>query len=340
MRIRRSIGQRRAAGTRFAEECRGETGREDGESGSGQETAMKQGVRIMVVDDDERLRDIISQTLSDDGHEVTKKTTGKEALDAFREGPFPLVIADIEMDHISGFKLLREVKKLHPTTEVILITNYPAVETAIEALRLKACDYIMNASGSLDLILSAVNRAVEKIQQNEEYNRLLTMLMKQNKELEQSWITYREAAARDEATGLYNAGYFHEALAIELNRASHYHRSLSLLFLEVTGSSRSNSKRAHEAKEKASPLYTVSRIVQKRLRKSDLLVRYRDEMLAILLPETPRDGSRCVIESLRRLLSEQPLQGPDRNITVSMRLAVYPEDGADGAALIKNAAPC
>jgi diguanylate cyclase (GGDEF)-like protein len=294
--------------------------------------------RILVVDDDERLRDIVSQTLSDDGHEVTKTTNGEEALDAFRENPFPLVIANIEMHSMSGIKLLQEVKQLHPDSEVILITNYPVIETAIEALRQKACDYIMNAYDSLDLISSAVNRAVEKIKQSEEHCRLLDMLTKYNKELEHSWRTFKDSAAHDDLTGLYNARYFHEALAVELNRASHYHRNLSLVFLDVKWHYYNNRAQGHE--EKARLLCTVSQIVKKRLRKSDLLVRYRDETFAILLPETPRDGTRCVIESIRRLLSEHPFQGPERNITVSMRIAVYPEDGSDGDALISNTTQC
>ncbi|MCK9418779.1 MAG: diguanylate cyclase [Nitrospirae bacterium] len=299
---------------------------------------MKPGIRIMVVNDDEKLRDIVSQTLSDDGHEVTKKRSGEEALDAFRKYPFSLVIADIEMQSMSGIKLLQEVKKLHPDSEVILITNYPAIETAIEALRLEACDYIMDTYDSLDLISSAVNRAVEKIKQTEEHYRLLDMLTKQNKELEQSRIKFTDLAVRDEVTGLYNAHYFHEALAIELNRSSHHHRNVSVVFLDVTWHNSDRSTRGHE--EKARLLCTVSQIIKKRLRKSDLLVRYRDETFAILLPETPRDGTQCVIESLRRLLSEHPFQGAEGNITVSMRMAVYPEDGADGTALINNATHC
>jgi diguanylate cyclase (GGDEF)-like protein len=294
--------------------------------------------RILVVDDDERLRDIISQTLSDDGHEVTKKTGGKEALAAFRENPFPLVIADIEMHSMSGIKLLQEIKQHHPDSEVILITNFPVIETAIEALRHKACDYIMNAYDSLDLISSAVNRALEKIKQSEEHRRLLDMLTNANRELEQSWRTSKDSAAHDQLTGLYNARYFHEALAVELNRASHYHRNLSLVFLDVKWHSPNNRAQGHE--EKARLLCTISRIVKERLRKSDLLVRYRDETFAILLPETPRDGTRCVIESIRRLLSEHPFQGPEGNTMVSMRIAVYPGDGADGDALIDNATEC
>ncbi len=310
----------------------------DGEYVSEQETTMKPGIRILVVHDDERLRDIVSQTLSDDGHEVTKKTSGEEALDAFRENPFPLVIADIEMKSMNGIKLLQEVKQLHPDSEVILITNHPAVETAIEALRHEAFDYIMHAYDSLDLISSAVNRAAEKIKQTEEQCRLLDTLTKYNKELEQSWITFKDSAAHDEVTGLYNARYFHEALAVELNRASHYHRNLSVVFLDVKWHYYNNRAQGHE--ETARLLCTVSQMVKKRLRKSDLLVRYRDETFAILLPETPRDGTRCVIESIRRLISEHPFQGSEGNITVSMRIAVYPEDGTDGTALINNTTQC
>jgi len=163
-------------------------------------------------------------------------------------------------------------------------------------------------------------------------------LGRSNKELEQSWISFKNATVLDDVTGLYNARYFHEALAVELNRSSHYHRNVSIVFLDVNWHHGNNRVPGHE--EKTRLICTVSQIVKKRLRKSDLLVRYRDETFAMLLPETPREDTRYLIESIRRLLSEQPLQLSEGNITFGMRIAVYPEDGADGTALINNTTQC
>lgn len=299
------------------------------------------GIRILVVDEEDKLRETVSRTLSSDGHEVTQIASGKKAIDAFRKHPFPLVISDIEMKNMSGIELLQEVKQLHPDSEVILMTNHPSMETAIAALRHEACDYIMKAYDSLDLITSAVNRAVKKVQHSEEHRRLLDLLTKQNEELEHSWRTFKEAAAHDELTGLFNLRYFHEALDVEVNRSSHFKRNLSLVFVDVKFNQRNNLSTGTE--EKTRLLCIVAQIVNNRLRKSDLLARYQDETFAILLPETSGDGTQCVIDGIRQLLSENPLLSrealPAGNITFSMRTAVYPEDGVDGTALIRNTTP-
>lgn len=296
------------------------------------------GIRILVVDEEDSLRETVSQALNSSGHEVTQKTSGEDALDSFRKNPFPLVISDIEMKNMNGIKLLQEIKKLRPATEVILITNYPSIETAVSALRHEACDYIMKAYDSLDLISSAVNRAVKKIQYSEEHRKMLDMLTKQNKELERTWRTLKDSTARDELTGLYNFRYFHEALEVELIRAGHFSRNLSLVFIDIK--CHKHDKSAPAPDEKARLLRSVAEIVKKRLRKSDLLVRYQDDTFAMLLPETPRDGTRRVIDGIRQLLSGHTFQCREDqsvgNISISMRIAVYPEDGTNAAALIYN----
>jgi diguanylate cyclase (GGDEF)-like protein len=297
---------------------------------------MSLGIRILVVDEDEKLQRILSQALSEDGHHVTQKTSGKTALNAFRKEPFPLVITDIEMRSMSGIRVLQEIKQLDRGSEVILITKYPAVETAIEALRCEAFDYIIKTYDSLDLIWSAVNRAVEKIRRAEEYRNQLDMLARQNSELESAWRVFKNSAVRDEVTGLYDHRYFHEALAVELDRSRRINRNMSVVFVDVIY--HGNQSSTHWQEEKAQLFLAVARTVQSRLRRTDLLVRYRDDALAILLPETPRTGTLCVTDGIRQFLSEHPFGGSDARSTASMsidmRTAVYPDDGSDVASLI------
>ncbi len=98
--------------------------------------------RILVVDDEEGMREFLELMLTQKGYEVTVASGGKEALHALRERPFNIVIADIRMEPVSGLDVLREAKKIQPDTVVIMISAYASAETAMEAMREGAYDYL------------------------------------------------------------------------------------------------------------------------------------------------------------------------------------------------------
>jgi DNA-binding NtrC family response regulator len=87
--------------------------------------------RILVVDDEQSLRIIISQVLSDDGHDVTVAANGEEALELFEQEPFPIVFTDIVMGDLNGLELLQKIKELQPETQVIVVTSHASLDTAI-----------------------------------------------------------------------------------------------------------------------------------------------------------------------------------------------------------------
>jgi len=122
----------------------------------------KEKVRILVVDDEEAIRGTVSSLLEEEGYEVTAVSSGEEALARFGDDPFPLVITDIRMGGMTGIDLLQGVKRLHPKTETIIMTSYASLETAVLALRSGAYDYILKPFEDLELVTTAVARAVEK----------------------------------------------------------------------------------------------------------------------------------------------------------------------------------
>jgi diguanylate cyclase (GGDEF)-like protein len=103
-------------------------------------TTPQKPLRILVADDEQSLRTIVSQVLGEDGHAVTTVASGEEALTVFRKQPFPLVITDIRMGGMSGIDLLQNVKKMSPDTAVIIMTSHASLDTAITALRTGAYD--------------------------------------------------------------------------------------------------------------------------------------------------------------------------------------------------------
>lgn len=116
---------------------------------------------ILVVDDEPNIIEILEIVLLDDGMEVLKSRSGREALAILREKKVDVVISDIKMPDFSGVELLREAKPVSPETIFIMITAFASTETAIEALQYGAYDYITKPFKMEDL-RGIVHRALEK----------------------------------------------------------------------------------------------------------------------------------------------------------------------------------
>ena len=98
--------------------------------------------RILVVDDDQDTCTLMADILREEGYDVVASLRGEEALQLLEEQEFDLVLSDIKMPRVSGIELLLHVRKKNLDTEVILITAYASVETAVQALRGHAFDYM------------------------------------------------------------------------------------------------------------------------------------------------------------------------------------------------------
>ncbi|MBI5473884.1 MAG: sigma-54-dependent Fis family transcriptional regulator [Ignavibacteriae bacterium] len=98
---------------------------------------------ILIVDDEEIIRDSVSFVLKKEGFSVQEAENGKVALEYVKERSFDLVITDIEMPEMKGIELLDHITHISPETLVVVITAYGSIETAIAALRKGAVDYIL-----------------------------------------------------------------------------------------------------------------------------------------------------------------------------------------------------
>ena len=109
--------------------------------------------RILVVDDEEIIRESLSYILKKEGFYVEEAANGKIALDKFRENNFDLVITDLEMPVMKGVELMEQVKTLNVQTAIMVITAFGSLETAISALRNGASDYILKPVEFDELII-------------------------------------------------------------------------------------------------------------------------------------------------------------------------------------------
>jgi len=116
--------------------------------------------RILLVDDEVLILNVLKTVLTSDGHEVVSSQDGEQAIREIQAKTFDLVISDIRMIPIDGIELLRRIRAITPSLPVILMTGYGTVKSAIEALHLDVFDYIPKPIRVVDF-LHVVNQALK-----------------------------------------------------------------------------------------------------------------------------------------------------------------------------------
>ena len=117
--------------------------------------------RILIVDDDETVRLSYRRSLADTPWEVAAAQNGDEALRAMQTNPTDVVLLDLRMPGVDGLSVLGTIKRKWPDSEVVIITGYPSLDSAITAVRLGASNYVVKPVGPeevVDLATAAMNR--------------------------------------------------------------------------------------------------------------------------------------------------------------------------------------
>lgn len=122
---------------------------------------FQERLKILIVDDDPSIRNMLAIVLKKSGYDVTGANNGKAGLDNLKKGAFDLVISDIKMPDISGIELLKKIKSINPEIPVIMITAYASANDAVEAMKLGAEDYITKPF-NLDELKIIIDRAIYK----------------------------------------------------------------------------------------------------------------------------------------------------------------------------------
>src|SRR5262249_22396374 len=133
--------------------------------------SMAAATKLLVVDDEAGMRKSLAIMLRREGYTVAESASGKDALDQLGREVFDLVVADLSMDDVSGLDVLRHVKQTTPEVEVILMTGYGTIESAVEAMKLGAYDFITKPFQSEEILLR-VRNALDKRQLRQEVHRL------------------------------------------------------------------------------------------------------------------------------------------------------------------------
>jgi DNA-binding NtrC family response regulator len=125
------------------------------------QTAQEAQPRVLVVDDDPAVRQLLVDYLMRHGFTCTTAGSGQDAMEALDGGHFDLVLMDVRMPGVDGITALREIKHQHPAQQVVMMTGSREVEPAVEAMRLGAEDYVMKPFAMREM-LGKVSDAIHK----------------------------------------------------------------------------------------------------------------------------------------------------------------------------------
>lgn len=133
---------------------------------------------VLLIDDEEKLRQLLLRIIRLEGFDVQEAATGQAALKKLASQDFEVVLCDVKLPDSNGVDLVKQIKTLHPATEVILLTAYGNVPDGVQAMRNGAFDYIMKGDDN-DKIIPLLHRAMEKVQLQRKLEQLQQRVTKQ-----------------------------------------------------------------------------------------------------------------------------------------------------------------
>ena len=132
-------------------------------------------IKVLIVDDDKSIAEVLEGLISDNERTVHVCHDGVTALERIEKHPYDLILVDLIMPKVGGLDILKYAKKINPEIMVVILTGYASLESAIEAIREGAYDYIRKPC-KLEEIQIVVDNAIEKIRLNRENRALIKKL--------------------------------------------------------------------------------------------------------------------------------------------------------------------
>lgn len=274
---------------------------------------MAEKTNILVVDDEEVMRSLLHDVLSEAGYKVEAVSSGDEAIGKIRQEQFSIVITDLKMPGMNGIEILKKVKAINSDLCVVMITAYPSIESVIEVMREGAYDYIVKPF-NVDEIKLVIRRAAER-----------QYLLQEAGQKE----FYRELSILDCLTGVYNHRHFQEVLPREVERAKRYNFTISLLMIDLDDFKKHNDTYGHLAGDKL--LRAFAEFFVGAIRAEDMVFRYGGEEFTIICPETPKQAGVAVAKRLLNLAKQK------MSVSISIGLSCFPDDASNKDELIKKA---
>ena len=294
----------------------------------------KNNAHILIVDDEPEIRSMVRETLSE-SYNCAVANSAEEALLLLQTEEYGLVISDINMGGMSGLEMIPQVRAIAPDTVIMMISGEQNIESAIEAMRVGAFDYIMKPF-DFQHVEAAVRRALEHhalLEAKRHHENHLEELVRQ-RTAELNHLAYHDAL-----TDLPNRILFEDRLTQALILAERNRQPLGMLFLSLD-----RFKKVHDTLGRAIGDRLLQKVAE-RLRgnahKGETVARFEGDEFALLLTQIGGTEDEDVVEVIFQINESLKLpfviDDHELFITVSIGISLYPDDGADAPTLLKNA---
>ena len=268
---------------------------------------------ILIIEDEEETASVIETTLQGLGYNVYRVLEPREGIALLSDTEFAAVITETRSAKMNGIEVTRAVQRACPETNVIVLTFYSFISSAIEAMEAGAYGYITKPL-NISEIRIVTQRAVERF-----------FLLSANADKDY----YAQLVVQDGLTGLYNRRYFNELMTLEFSKLNRSQDTLSLLMIDVDDFKKYNDTNGHPAGDKL--LKDAAQVFGAAVRDVDSVCRYGGEEFAILLPQADKDDAALVAERLRAQVNLY------LGSTISIGIASSPADAQEAKALIDKA---
>lgn len=285
--------------------------------------AIESKPRILVVDDDLMVRDVIVESIRLVGFEADVSDDGLEALELAGQKNYDLLVTDMRLPGIDGLSLIRRLRSIGKTSDVIVITGHGTIENAVECIKAGAIEYLIKPF-TVEQIQLAVRKAMD-----------LRELRRRATEGE----FYRELSYVDSLTGVYNRRYLDESLQREIQKAERQGGDLVLLMVDIDDFKIYNDRNGHQMGDQA--LVQLGEILRSTCRAYDIVTRYGGEEFAVLVTGADRANASGVADRIVSKVRAAKFSGeeslPSGSLTVSVGMAAYPWDATTPEELLRCA---
>lgn len=276
-------------------------------------TRMTKGMgRILVVDDDPKICEFVATVMRKEGYHVDTAPGGEDGLRMAIEGLPDLIILDLMMPKVTGFDVIKELKKYPDTKDIpiFVLTAKDLSREEKEGLLADAAKVVQKGGISKEDLIAEIKR-MEILQPD-------------------------RAGLIDDVTGLFNHRYFVNRASYEVGRGHRYGREVSVALIDIDSFGHYIEVNGQLLGDVV--LKDISRLLCNNLRKADIAMRYTGGKFAILFPETGKESTMSVSEKLNSLIEGYPFpkreSQPLGKVTVSISVATYPADGNGATELI------
>lgn len=268
---------------------------------------------ILIIEDKKEDALFLEDTLKAQDYKVWTAHKPEEGVKIARNVPFGVVLTELYMPGINGIEITKEMFKINPAINTIVMTAYSFIEFAVEAMEAGAYGYITKPFNVSEIKIM-IKRALER-----------HALLSSNLEKEQ----FAEMSVKDSLTGAYNRRFLKVYINNKIMMMNRMLEKFSVLMIDIDFFKKYNDTNGHLAGDEL--LRKVAKLFYESIRKGDFVFRYGGEEFLLFLDNADKQSAYMVAERIRTTIS---LYLP---ATVSIGISTFPEDGEDFEKIVSNA---